>query len=301
MARDTLTILCPAKINIALSVGAAREEDGLHPICSWMVAVGFSDRLTLTQATDGHSSFDIRWAEDAPVQQDVDWPLTSDLAFRAHGLMQEHVGRALPVKMELDKWIPAGAGLGGGSSNAAGMLTGLNRLFSLGLDDDQIIRQGLRLGSDVGFLVWAMLNKGAAIVSGIGDQIDPVPASRRVIHLVLVLPPIQCATSEVYRLFDQITPKAGTDEARVKALAGLDFLSADAPFNDLTQAASRVQAGLGKMRDQVREATDLPVHLSGSGAAMFIVVATADEGMAMAQIIKTRTGLSAIYVGPTSA
>jgi 4-diphosphocytidyl-2-C-methyl-D-erythritol kinase len=297
MPRDALTILCPAKVNLALSVGAARAEDGLHPICSWMVAVGFYDTLTLARSTDGLSFFDIGWEDRPHLPGAVDWPLSCDLAFRAHGLMQEHVQQELHVKAVVRKALPAGAGLGGGSSDAAGMLTGLNRLFSLGLEDKALIRLGLQLGSDVGFMVWAHLNKASAIVSGAGERIEPVPAGERTAALVLVLPPVQCSTAEVYRAFDRIAVEPGVDEQRVRSLADVSPLESDALFNDLTEAAFTVQPSLREMRDRVREAAGMPVHLSGSGSAMFIMTTNPDEGEAISRTITDQTGLAAIRAG----
>ncbi len=296
MPRDALTILCPAKVNLALSVGPPRVEDGLHEICSWMITVGVCDTLTLARSTEGDSSFDIRWADEAPLPQTVDWPLSSDLAYRAHALMQEHVRQALPVSVQVHKAIPAGAGLGGGSSDAAGMLTGLNQLFSLGLKDETLVRLGLQLGSDVAFMVWAKLNNGPAIVSGIGERIKSAQAVK-MIHLVLILPPVQCATSEVYRAFDQMPVKPGFDEERVRSLAEASPLEISSLFNDLTEAAFMVQPTLREMRDQVQEAAGMPVHISGSGSAMFIVITTPDEGEALSKTITDRTGLAAIWGG----
>jgi 4-diphosphocytidyl-2-C-methyl-D-erythritol kinase len=295
MSSDALTIPCPAKINLALSVGPPRAEDGLHPLCSWMVTVGFGDTLTLARSTDGQSSFDIHFADGAPLPQAVDWPLSSDLAFRAHTLMQEHMHQELPVKVQVHKIIPPGAGLGGGSSNAAGMLVGLNELFSLRLNEEELIQLGLRLGSDVGFMVWTKLNTGSAIVSGTGERIRLVPHKK--IHLAIVLPPVQCATGEVYRVFDRITQKPDTDEPRVRSLADGWPLDDDTLFNDLSEAAFEAQPPLRKMRNQVQEVAGMAVHLSGSGAGMFLVVPDSHAGHLISERITRETGLPVICTG----
>src|SRR5690606_1208618 len=123
---------------------------GYHPLASWMVAVAFGDDMTLERldqpqdasdeggmdpkaGSDAISSpiFDIAYAADAPCPCPVDWPLAKDLAYRALKLVEEHLGRSLSMRCTLRKRIPTGAGLGGGSTNAAGMLVGLNRLFDL--------------------------------------------------------------------------------------------------------------------------------------------------------------------------
>lgn len=295
MSRDRLTVSCPAKVNLALSVGAPRPEDGLHPISSWMVAVGFGDTLNLTRSTSPDSSYEVLIADDAPSPQRIDWPIESDLAFRAHGLLQQHVGQDLPIQMELTKRIPSGAGLGGGSSDAAGMLMGLNNLFSLGLGDDELIRLGTRLGSDVGFGVWTKLDKGPAIVSGTGTRIEPVALDYPRVPIVLILPPVHCVTREVYRAFDRITDRPSVDEDRVRALLNIRPVDSRTLFNDLTEAAFAVHPGLGEIRDRIRDMAGLPVHLSGSGSAMFMVVDGTDSAIGLSETIKVKTGFASTW------
>lgn len=300
MSSDKLTILCPAKINLALSVGAARAEDGMHPISSWMTRINLCDTLILTRSLDGQSLLDIQWKHDAPLPQAVNWPLSSDLAFRAHALMQEEMGRVLPVKAVLQKSIPTGAGLGGGSGNAAGMLTGLNTLFKLGLDDGELAGLGLSLGSDVMFMVVANTDANTALVSGIGDEIDLIPC-KVALDIVLILPTVSCSTAAVYQAFDRITRSPTVNAKRVTAMVHpRPFLKDNAPYNDLTEAAFAVQPTLRTMRDQVQEVTEMPVHLSGSGSAMFIVVQGREEAMELSKTITDRTGLVAICAGSLS-
>lgn len=156
-----LELSCPAKVNLALYVGAPCT-DGLHPLASWMVALRFADTLTLQHHESGNDSrFDIRPIDESvdgrgftgtsSPRISIDWPIEEDLVYRAHRLMEQHVGSHLPVHLKLRKRIPAGAGLGGGSSNAAATLVGLNHLFDLGLPDQTLIPIARRLGSDVVF------------------------------------------------------------------------------------------------------------------------------------------------------
>lgn len=293
MSRDALTILCPAKVNLALSVGAPDEQSGMHPICSWMVAVGFGDTLTLSRSTGCDNSYEVLIADDAPTAQRIDWPIESDLAFRAHGLIQQHVGRDLPINMELTKRIPSGAGLGGGSSDAAGMLVGLNQLFELGLSEQVLFGLGMRLGSDVGFLVRAMFGTRSAIVSGVGETIEDARLIDA-LRLVLVFPGLKCATAEVYRYFDGMKPPARLDADRVRSLVGAAPLPVDGLFNDLAEAAFGVEPELGVMRQAVCDLVGLPVHVSGSGASMFVLARSAEEAEALCARITGGTGLATL-------
>ncbi len=265
----------------------------MHPICSWMVALGFGDTLTLTRSTDGDNSYEFLWDYDSPTTQEFNWPLESDLAFRAHGLIQQHVGEDLPVNMRLIKRIPTGAGLGGGSSDAAAALVGLNNLFELQLSEDELIQLGLRLGSDVGFLVSAQHGNVSAIVSGVGDQIEPAPLTAA-IPIVLIFPPIHCPTDEVYRRFDESCAVCGLDESRVRGLVGSSSLAECGPFNDLAAPAFLADPGLGTLYERVVSEMNRPVHLSGSGSAMFMIAPDAESAKRWADQVTSMPSLNAV-------
>ena len=192
---------CPAKVNLALSVGRPNRV-GLHPIASWMVAVDFCDSLILRGAAGQDSSYHIEFAHDAPCPQEVDWSIDKDLTYRAHECVSLQVDEPLPVDLTLEKRIPAGSGLGGGSSNAAAMLVALNQLFRLGLDKNQLLQSSQQLGSDVRFFTSALNGQPSAIVSGTGETVEEAPL-RSELHLVLILPPLRCPTAQVYEAFDR--------------------------------------------------------------------------------------------------
>lgn len=291
---EALSLVCPAKVNLALGVGAA-QPDGYHPIASWMVAVRFGDVLAIRRAAGPASTFDRRLAHDSPAAFAIDWPLEKDLAFRAHGLIEKLARQPLPVTAELHKRIPPGAGLGGGSSDAAAMLVGLNRLFGLGISPGALRQAAQQLGSDVAFLTAALADgEASAIVTGLGDVIEPAPLTRPV-PLVLVLPPFGCPTGQVYRAFDALAgPRVGADAQRVAALAKASPLPPDAPFNDLAQAACHVQPALREALDRVQRAASWPVHVTGSGAAMFLVAASPAHAQELADQIRAATALPAV-------
>jgi len=283
----SLTIPCPAKVNLALSVGAPDPaRDNRHPIASWMVTLGFGDTLTLHALENGRdSAFDRRYADDAPRPEPIDWPLQSDLAYRAHALIEQHTGRKLPVHASIEKRIPTGAGLGGGSSDAAGMLVGLNRLFDLSLPPATLLAIAEQLGSDVVFLT-AAVGEGVsgALVAGAGEVLEPAPP-RDPIHLALILPPHHCPTGPVYQVFDQLCPEAQLDEPRVRALSRQTPPDAAALFNDLAPAAEQVCPPLLDLRVALRDALPQPVHITGSGAAMFSLAETPDHAAELAATI----------------
>jgi len=290
-ASDTITLHCPAKVNLALSVGDVNAE-GMHPLASWMVALDFGDRLTVTRVTQG-SRFDLAYDPAAPRPGAIDWPLEKDLAFRAHQLMQQHVGRALPVQARLAKMIPTGAGLGGGSSDAAAMMVALDQLFDLHCDPDTLIALSTQLGSDIGFLIATWRGQPSAIATGLGEQLDPQPL-REPVHLVLIFPPCACPTGQVYRALDaQRAAAAGSHPPQVQRVRELArqgaALAPDAPFNDLAAPACAVQPQLAEVLQSLRRLAACPVHITGSGAAMFILARDADHARTLAEQITSQS------------
>jgi 4-diphosphocytidyl-2-C-methyl-D-erythritol kinase len=278
---------CPAKLNLALSVGTPTHSPlgSYHPICSWMVMINLYDDLAL-ETCEGESTYDIDWAADAPQPSPIDWPIDADLAVRAHRLLEERVGRALGVKMTLRKRIAVGAGLAGGSSDAAGMLVGLNRLFQLNLPAQQLIELAMKLGSDMGFF----FTSGSAIVSGFGEKLQPL-AHRR-LDFALVSPDLHCPTGAVYRSFDHHVPIAVLDEGAVNLVTD----GKAEPFNDLTEPACHVEPHLAELRKAIRSAINRTAHVTGSGAALFVTAQNADEAQSLAEQIQIKCKTPALAV-----
>lgn len=299
-AHDVVTRLCPAKVNLALSVGPPTPPRGYHPIASWMIALAWGDALTLRRAAVRCDGLQLErfFAADAPQPQAIDWPVEKDLAWRAHALLERHAGRSLPAVARLEKRIPAGAGLGGGSSNAAAMLLAIDELFDLRFGVDQLADLSTELGSDVPFLVRAAgAGEASCIVTGFGERIEPAPLAAT-IHLVLFLPDACCPTAAVYAVFDE-AGASELDEAAVRRLAAHGRHDGSGLFNDLFKPAVRVAPRLEEIHARLSLALELPepvapVHLTGSGAAMFAVVPSAVLAEEVAQRATRDCGVPAI-------
>jgi len=266
-----LGLHCPAKINLALSVGSPRD-DGLHPVVSWMVPIAFGDTLLMRRAEgDTGGAVRIRFAEDAPRPGAVDWPIERDLAVRAWRAVEAEVGRALPIEAEVIKRVPAGAGLGGGSADAAAMLDGLDRLFSLGLGEDRLQALAGELGADVVFQFIARRRPGGAVVTGTGEKIDMLRPAEPC-PLLLLLPGFGCPTGAVYDAYDRALSGAAhaPDDARVRSLAKLPLQPRSKLFNDLANPACRARPELCRVIDSATQLGQHP-HVTGSGAATFIL------------------------------
>ena len=290
---ETLVSQAPAKLNLALSVGPP-AEDGMHPICTWMVAIDLCDELTVTRLeADRLSRYAILWHDDAKRQSHIDWPITRDLAVRAHLALEQHMNRRLPVQLKLQKRIPVAGGLGGGSSDAAAMLRSVNELYDLGLSMDQLREIAAGIGSDVPFFVAG----GSALVQGFGDEIEHHDRAPQ-LHAVIVFPEVMCPTGQVYSELDELSPgPLRADE--VKALIRSSRMSAlgpDAVFNDLTQPALRVAPELQGHLAKLTELAERPAHVAGSGSSLFVLCDDALHAQYLAEVIEQRLDLPAVAI-----
>jgi 4-diphosphocytidyl-2-C-methyl-D-erythritol kinase len=169
------------KINLALEV-LGRRDDGYHEIATVMQAVDLSDRLVLEDA----DILELRTtAPDVPTDG-------TNLALKAAMTFREMAGVSRGARITLDKRIPVAAGLGGGSTDAAAVLVGLNRLWGLGWSTPRLAEAAVKLGMDVPFF----LHGGAALATGRGERLEPLACSA--MSLVLVNPRVAASTAEIY-------------------------------------------------------------------------------------------------------
>jgi 4-diphosphocytidyl-2-C-methyl-D-erythritol kinase len=293
---DSVAVAAPAKLNLALSVGPP-DADGMHPICTWMVTVDLCDELLVTRlAADRLSRYAILWHDEAPRRADIDWPMTRDLAVRAHLALEQRFNRRLPVQMKLEKRIPVGGGLGGGSSDAAAMLRATDALFGLGLSDDELREIAAGLGSDVPFFVMG----GSAIVEGFGERICPLDAIRP-LHAVIVFPEAACPTGQVYAMYDEIGPQALRPDAVRALAAGAGPLRTDAVFNDLADAAVRLTPQLGEPAGALSRLAGSPAQVAGSGSSLFVLCDDETHAEHLAEVVSRQLALPAIAVCSAAA
>lgn len=172
----------PAKLNLFLHV-LGRRDDGYHLLQSVFTLVDLCDRIRLAVRPDGVIA---RVSELAGV------PAERDLAVRAARLLKEATGTRLGVDIEVDKRIPLGGGLGGGSSDAATVLMALDRLWNTGLGADALRTLALPLGADVPFFIFGQ----SAWAEGIGDLLQPVEVPVR--WYVILAPAVAVSTEGVY-------------------------------------------------------------------------------------------------------
>jgi len=271
----SITIQSHAKINLILRVGPP-ISDGYHPICSWMHAIDLSDQITIellnsNQQPHQQSEFNIHWDTGQPVQ----WPTQSDLVHQAHAVFERLLDRPIPVHINISKSIPAGGGLGGGSSNAATTLMILNELTNAGLNQDQLRTLGHELGTDIPYFInlesfHAQAPPPPAVVSGIGDRIDRTEPTSS--DLTLMIPNFGCPTPKVYAVFDRMENQQPSqlDVSSVRAVAAKGTLSQTTLTNDLRLPARSAVPELDQTITAL-QSIGLSPHLSGSGSTMFLI------------------------------
>ena len=237
----TLVVPAPAKINLFLHI-VGRRDDGYHLLESAMCCLRFGDTLTLNQREDGV----IEMAAPTPGV-----PPETDLCIRAARALRAVARKPqLGVSISIEKRIPMGAGLGGGSSDAASVLLGLNRLWALHLSRAALMKVGLALGADVPFFIFGC----AAIARGIGEKLSAcsIPAA----PVWLTKPPVHVPTPSIF--------------AQPALRRNYPILAVDAlPLNAGENALQPIAESLYPQIADSRQNTGHAARMTGSGAAVF--------------------------------
>ena len=293
-ALPTLKLRAPAKVNLGLRLVGLRP-DGYHLLESLFVPLSLADEIELGWRRDGPDGVDLEVenAADAnlpPALEALDAG-PQNLAARAAEAFRKVYGVTGTLSIRLSKRIPAGAGLGGGSSDAGTVLSGLAELTGVvDVRNKGLGEQALRLGADVPYF----LAPEPALVSGVGDQVEPVDGIPP-LDLVLANPGISVATAEVYRVADVLRDSltatgAGSTMRAISRLAGGTGVGApalgDLLVNDLTPAAIRLCPPIGRWLDRLRDAGAVGVGMSGSGGTVFGVFENALEAERAAAAIR---------------
>lgn len=270
-----VVVKAPAKINLYLEVGA-RRPDGFHQVRTVIQAVEVFDRLDL-ELDEGGGGVRLEVEGMAP-------PGEENLCCRAAAAFLEATGMRLGVRIRLTKSIPTAAGLGGGSSDAAAVLRGLNLLAGEALGQEDLFRLAAGLGSDVPFF----LVGGTAMGEGRGERVKPLIQAPP-LPVVLANPARGLLTPEVYRRYDllgPVEPPLGGPEPLLEALRRGDARDA-APFlfNALEPAACELLPELRKIMEIIAAGGGKPL-VSGSGPTVFVLAPDEEEAERMASLLE---------------
>lgn len=236
---DQLVMESRGKINRGLKI-LGKRPDGYHNLDSIMVPISLRDTITLTKRDRGlvyeSNLIDLDWTPD-------------NFCKRALDLLEEKLGRTFSLEIQLEKRIPLGAGLAGGTANGASILKGLNQLYDLKLDLKDLQAWALDLGADFPFCLYDR----PARVQGIGEKIQPLEGKEEAI--LLVNPGYQLSTPEVYAWYDQDMDQGIQDQA----------------INDLEGPVLRRHPQLVQVRESLEATGAYEVSMSGSGPTFYAV------------------------------
>jgi len=239
---ESLILHCPSKLNLTLEV-LKKKDNGMHEIKSHFQLIDLCDVMHIEKSNAQQSS--IR------TNASIDIDSKKNLVYQAIEALSEHVSQELHCNIIIEKNIPIGGGLGGGSSDAAAALIGINKIFSLKLNVSELMKIGLKLGADVPFFV-AGKN---AIASGIGEQLSEINSETN--KFLVISPPIHSSTQEMFQIWDELHEQnmlqsTAEDENSFLQIFLQRHLEVKAIFKELV--------------------VDAPFKLSGTGSTIFCAV-----------------------------
>jgi 4-diphosphocytidyl-2-C-methyl-D-erythritol kinase len=284
-ATKTITVTAPAKLNLTLEV-LRRRNDGFHEIISVIQTIRLGDSLTFRTGEN------IRFYCEMP-----GWSAASSLVSRAAALLQARADGTPGATIEIAKRIPLSSGLGGDSSDAAAVLTGLNRLWELALPVAELEKIAARLGSDVPLF----LQQGTLLAEGRGEKITPLPTMPD-LSVILLLPDIKIE-NKTRQIYARLTPADFTAGQISRDLAQA-LITGHPPrepglYNVFDTHGFNFFPGLAEQKRLFHQAGAREIHLAGAGHSLFTLEPDAEK----AAHIQTRLeaqGLPACLTSPES-
>jgi len=279
-----LRVLSPAKVNLFLEV-IGKRPDGFHELESVMQAISLYDTLDFESIREG-----ISIETDCSALQKI----KNNLVYRAAAILMDKCRIKKGVRISLQKRIPIGGGLGGGSSNAAATLIGLNKFWGLKLSDEELSCLGMQLGSDVPFFIYGKI----ALIKGRGEIVFPIEAKRS-FHYLLLAPPIAVPTKNIYaKLKLPLTKQLKDANVFVNELrdnkTDNDALK-ELIFNRLESVAIMLYPILHHTFTAFQKIAKDKILMSGSGSTLFKICKDRKEAQSLADL-KSLRELGRVYI-----
>jgi len=275
-------IRAPAKVNLSLRV-VGKRRDGYHLIDTIMVPVDLYDEIEIARARPG--------AKISITCDDPKIPAgEKNLAYKAAALLLGKDAAKTPVAIHIKKRIPAGAGLGGGSSDAAAVLVGLNRLLRLKRNRRQLLRLAAKIGADVPFFII----RRPARARGIGERLKPLKSPGR-LWLIIAYPGFPVSTAWAYRsLSFKLTKNIVKTSLNrhVWPLRGSTFEL----VNDLEKPVFRRYPKVARLKRKLAEAGAAGTLMSGSGSSVFGIFSSGDKARRAFLCLQRENGVQAFLV-----
>lgn len=253
---EPLLLKAPAKVNFRLDV-VKKRPDGYHDLRMIMQRIDLCDEIEITLRQEAGISLS---CDQAFIPQDK-----KNIVWKAAEKILELSAKDVGISIKLKKNIPVAAGLGGGSSDAAATLMGLNELLGTGLTDEQLMAIGLGLGADVPFFIF----KKPALAEGVGEKLTPLEQIPK-LWLILVNPGIHVSTSWAFRNLNLTSEKV---TAKIPILYKSAAEVASILSNDLEAVTLNKYPVIGKIKEELTAAGADGTLMSGSGSTVFAVFA----------------------------
>ena len=276
----------PAKINLFLHI-VARRADGYHLLQSVFRLIDLQDTIYIRIRDDG----EIKRVSDHSQSFETQVPETQDLAIRAAKLLKEHSHCTLGADIAIEKRIPMGGGLGGGSSDAATVLIALNHLWNLGLSRQTLMALGLKLGADVPFFIFGK----NAWVEGIGEQMQEIalPANQ----YLIITPKVHVSTAQIFNAEELTRNTFPTTIAAFSEMQNISQVGEEKQSlvfrNDLEVVVCQQYAAVDACLNYLSQFSK--ARMSGSGASVFIELKTQTEANKILQTLPEKIANTEIF------
>jgi 4-diphosphocytidyl-2-C-methyl-D-erythritol kinase len=268
--RKTIRIKSPAKVNLFLEV-LGKRRDGYHELNTVMQEISLCDILEIKEQSSG-----IAIQTDSPDLADG----KSNLIYKAADLFKKHYKINKGVHIKLTKKIPIGGGLGGGSSNAAYTLKGLNLLWNMKLSEVELAGLAAKLGSDVPFFIYG----GTALCKGRGEIVFPMPNPPK-FHYIVIFPGFSIPTKKIYKKLKNRLTKP------IKFCNISSFGYMPKVFNRLEKPAFGLYPKLKELKEKIAACGLKNIVMSGSGSCLFVILKNRKEAERITGNILKRTSL----------
>ena len=281
---DKMELKALGKINLGLDV-QGRRENGYHDVRMVMQTVYLYDQIRIekTKKPGIELSTNLFYL---PVNE-------NNLAYQAADLLMKEFDVKEGVKITLDKHIPVAAGMAGGSSNAAAVLFGINRMFSLGLSQKELMERGVTLGADVPYCVM----RGTVLAEGIGEILTPLPACPKC-HVLIAKPPINVSTKFVYTNLraNELTCHPDID-GQIRALQDGDLEAVCKKMGNVLETVTiPAYPIIQTIKDKMMQCGAVNAMMSGSGPTVFGIFNEREQAEKAAELLREEDKIRQMFV-----
>lgn len=272
---EGIRIPCPAKINLSLDV-VGKRTDGYHLLRMLMQSVALYDYVTVEKIQEG--------IELTCSRKDIACD-KSNTAYKMACLILDKFNLCCGVKIHIEKHIPVGAGLAGGSTDAAGVIKAMNKLFNLNMSIQEMLELGLKVGADVPYCIMG----GTALAEGIGERLTPLRPLKQT-WCVIAKPDISISTKEAYGALrmDEITRHPATEQLIGYINAGEIKKLASGMVNVLEDACISRYPEIYEIRKLMQQLGAMGSMMTGSGSAVFGLFQSRNDAERCSNVLKSR-------------